>query len=216
MRVIALLALASLILPVPATAQPGDTVVSGQARFQILSPTLMRTEYAADRRFENALSYNVVNRTFPRTAYSSRVQDGWLVITTSAMTLRYRVGSGPFRADNLELKASGTTASPWRRVVCATGQLCEAEDQQREGMLVTAEHPGHTGAGFVAGFSYANNGITATVNASSAGRHRVVVRYANGVGGDGKHESRTLSLGVDGRARQITLPATADWRDWKL
>ncbi|MET9633380.1 TIM-barrel domain-containing protein [Lentzea sp. NPDC006480] len=216
MRVITLLALASLILPVPATAQPGDTVVSGQARFQILSPTLMRTEFAADRRFENALSYNVVNRTFPRTAYSQRVQDGWLVITTSAMTLRYRVGSGPFRADNIELKVNGTTASPWWRVVCATGQLCEAEDQQREGMLVAAEHAGHTGAGFVAGFSYTNNGITATVNASSAGRQRVVVRYANGVGGDGKHENRTLSLGVDGRVRQITLPATADWQDWKL
>ena len=97
--VIPLLALLSLVLPVPATAQPTGVVESGQARFQILSPTLMRTEYAADRRFEQAPTYNVVNRTFPRTAYSSRVQDGWLVITTSAMTLRYRVGSGPFRAD---------------------------------------------------------------------------------------------------------------------
>ncbi|MEV6235167.1 TIM-barrel domain-containing protein [Lentzea sp. NPDC051838] len=215
-KVMSLLTVLSLVLPVPATAQPTGVVESGQARFQILSPTLMRTEYAADRGFEQALTYNVVNRTFPRTAYSSRVQDGWLVITTSAMTLRYRVGSGPFRADNLEVKVGGTTASPWRRVVCATGQLCEAEDQQREGMLVAAEHPGHTGAGFVAGFSYANNGITATVNALDAGRHRVVLRYANGVGGDGKHENRTLSLGVDGRARQITLPATAGWGDWTL
>lgn len=214
--VLPLLALLSLVLPVPATAQPTGVVAAGQARFQILSPTLMRTEYSADRSFEHALTYNVVNRTFPRTAYRSRVQDGWLVITTSAMTLRYRVGSGPFRADNLEVKVGGTTASPWRRVVCATGQLCEAEDQQREGMLVANEHPGHTGAGFVAGFSYLNNGITATLKATSAGRHRVVVRYANGRGGDGKHENRTLSLSVDGRARQITLPATADWRDWKL
>ncbi len=214
--VIPLLALLSLVLPVPATAQPTGVVESGQARFQILSPTLMRTEYAADRRFEQALTYNVVNRTFPRTAYSSRVQDGWLVITTSAMTLRYRVGSGPFRADNLEISTAGTTASPWRRVVCATGQLCEAEDQQREGMLVATDHPGHTGAGFVAGFSFANNGIAATLSAQSAGSHRLVVRYANGVGGDGRHENRTLSLTVDGRARQVTLPATADWGDWKL
>ncbi|MEU0877401.1 TIM-barrel domain-containing protein [Lentzea sp. NPDC005914] len=214
--VIPLLALLSLVSPAPATAQPTGTVESGQARFQILSPTLMRTEYAADRGFENARTYNVVNRTFPRAAYSSRVENGWLVITTSAMTLRYRVGSGPFRADNLELKASGTTASPWRRVVCATGQLCEAEDQPREGMLVATEHPGHTGAGFVAGFSYSGNGVTATVNATTAGRHRIAVRYANGQGGDGKHENRTLSLAVDGRARQITLPATADWRDWKI
>ncbi|WP_112274260.1 TIM-barrel domain-containing protein [Lentzea terrae] len=216
MRVIPLLALLSLILPVPATAQPTGVVTSGQARFQILSPTLMRTEYAADRRFEQAPTYNVVNRTFPRTAYRSRVESGWLVITTSAMTLRYRVGSGPFRADNLEVRTGSTTASPWRRVVCATGQLCEAEDQQREGMLVANEHPGHTGAGFVAGFSYLNHGITATLNATSAGRHRVVVRYANGRGGDGKHENRTLSVSVDGRSQQITLPVTADWRDWRL
>jgi len=213
---IPLLALLSLVLPVPSTAQPTGAVVSGQARFQVLSPTLVRTEYAGDGGFENAPTYNVVNRSLPRTAYRSRVQDGWLVITTSALTLRYRVGSGPFRADNLELRTRDTTASPWRRVVCATGQLCEAEDQQREGMLVATEHAGYTGAGFVAGFSATGNGITATVNATSAGRHRVVVRYANGQGGDGKHENRTLSLGVDGRARQITVPATADWRDWKL
>lgn len=214
--VVPLLALLSLVLPAPATAQPSGTVVSGQARFQILSPTLVRTEYAGDRRFENASTYNVVNRTFPGTAYRSRVEDGWLVITTSALTLRYRVGSGPFRADNLELRTASTTASPWRRVVCATGQLCEAEDQQREGVLVNSEHPGHTGAGFIAGFSYANNGVTATVRATSSGRHRLVVKYANGRGGDGKHEDRTLGLSVDGQApRQITLPATADWRDWR-
>ncbi|MGW6443306.1 TIM-barrel domain-containing protein [Lentzea sp. NPDC055074] len=214
--IVPLLALLSLALPVPATAQPNGTVVSGQARFQILSPTLVRSEFAGNQRFEDQATYNVVNRTFPRTAYTSAVRDGWLTITTSAMTLRYRVGSGPFRADNLEVKTGGTTASPWRRVVCATGQLCEAEDQAREGVLVAADHPGHSGAGFIAGFSYTNNGITATVRAASAGRHRVVVRYANGQGGDGRHENRTLGLAVDGQAaRQITLPATAGWNDWK-
>ncbi|WP_329792266.1 TIM-barrel domain-containing protein [Lentzea sp. DG1S-22] len=214
--VIPLLALVTLALPAPATAQPTGTVTSGQARFQILSPTLVRSEFAGDRRFEDQATYNVVNRTFPRTPYTSRTENGWLVITTSAMTVRYRVGSGPFRADNLEIKTAGTTASPWRRVVCATGQLCEAEDQQREGMLVAADHPGHTGYGFVAGFSYANNSVTATVRAATAGRHRVVVKYANGQGGDGRHEDRTLGLSVDGQAaRQVTLPRTADWRDWR-
>ncbi|MFD4675289.1 TIM-barrel domain-containing protein [Lentzea sp. NPDC058450] len=211
-----LLALLTLGLPAPVTAQPNGTVISGQARFQVLSPTLVRSEFAGDRRFEDQATYNVVNRTFPRTAYTSRVSDGWLTITTSALTLRYRVGSGAFRADNLELKTGGTTASPWRRVVCATGQLCEAEDTAREGLLVAADHPGATGSGFVAGFTYRNNGITATVRASAAGRHRVVVKYANGQGGDGKHENRTLSLSVDGQApRQITLPPTANWNDWK-
>ena len=214
--IVPLLALLSLALPVPATAQPNGTVVSGQARFQILSPTLIRSEFAGNNAFENQATYNVVNRTIPRTAYTSRVQDGWLTITTSALTLRYRVGSGPFRADNIELKTGGTTASPWRRVVCATGQLCEVEDQQREGVLVAADHAGSTGSGFAAGFSYTNNGITATVRASAAGRHRVVVKYANGQGGDGKHENRTLRLGVDGQApRQITLPATANWDTWQ-
>ena len=140
--VVPLLALLGLVLPAPATAQPTSTVVSGQARFQILSPTLVRSEYAGDREFEDAATYNVVNRTSARTPYRTRVENGWLIITTSALTLRYRVGSGPFRADNLELRTNGTTASPWRRVVCAAGQLCEAEDQQREGMLVANEHQG--------------------------------------------------------------------------
>lgn len=34
-------------------------VVSGQARFEVLSPTLIRTEFAADGRFTDAATFNV-------------------------------------------------------------------------------------------------------------------------------------------------------------
>src|ERR1044071_8485142 len=88
--IIPLMALLTLVLPAPATAQPSNTVVSGQARFQILSPTLVRSEFAGDRSFENQATYNVINRTFPRTSYSSRTENGWLVITTSAVTKNRR------------------------------------------------------------------------------------------------------------------------------
>ncbi|MBP2478608.1 hypothetical protein JOF53_007480 [Crossiella equi] len=220
-RLPALFATLALLLPTaPAAAEPagpGGTVVSGQARFQVLSPTLVRTEYAGDRRFVDARTFNAIGRdAFPRTAYRSRVVDDWLVITTSALTLRYRVGSGPFRADNLELRVNGITASPWRRVVCDTGQLCEAEDQEREGLAYTAEHPGHTGTGFAAAFALPHHGITATVRAGT-GPHRLVLRYANGRGGDGKHESRALTLTTDGGSpRRITLPPTDSWSSWQL
>lgn len=73
-----------------------STVRSGDARFQVLSPTLIRTEYAGDGSFLDAATFNAIGRDgFARTPYTSRTSDGWLILRTSAMTLKYKVGSGP-------------------------------------------------------------------------------------------------------------------------
>ncbi|MEU9245784.1 TIM-barrel domain-containing protein [Streptomyces sp. NPDC048385] len=220
----------ALCLAAPGVAAAGTahrparaaTVTVQNARFEVLSPTLIRTEYAGDDQFEDRPTFNAVGRdSFTPPQYSSSVRDGVLTITTSALTLRYRVGSGPFTADNLttEFKAGNTpvTAAPWQHAVCGVGALCEAEDQVYDGPGLATDHGGYTGKGFLAGFEVDNNSFSADLRAPSAGSYEFAVRYANAVGSDGRHETRTLSLGVDGGAeRTFSLPETSDWNTWDV
>ncbi|MEU2426595.1 TIM-barrel domain-containing protein [Streptomyces sp. NPDC007851] len=196
------------------------TVSVDDARFEVLSPTLIRTEYSGDDHFEDRATFNAIGRdSFTPPPYTSSVRDGVLTITTSGMTLRYWVGSGPFDADNLttSFKEARTPvlAAPWQHDVCAVGALCEAEDQQYDGPGLAADHGGFTGKGFLAGFEVENNSVSADVSSPASGTYDLAVRYADAVGGDGRHEARTLSLSVDGGAdRTFTLPATPDWNTW--
>ncbi|MFD5536588.1 TIM-barrel domain-containing protein [Streptomyces sp. NPDC127079] len=221
-------ALAGLCLGTPGVAAAGSahhrartaTVRVADARFEVLSPTLIRTEYSGDGHFEDRATFNAIGRdSFTPPPYTSSVRDGVLTITTSGMTLRYRVGSGPFNADNLttSVKAGRTPvlAAPWQHDVCAVGALCEAEDQQYDGPGLAADHGGFTGKGFLAGFEVENNSVSADMSSPTSGTYDLAVRYADAVGGDGRHEARTLSLSVDGGAdRTFTLPATPDWNTW--
>ncbi len=50
-----------------------QAVISGQARFQVLSPTLIRTEYAGNQAFVDAGTFNVVGRdTFRTPRFTTR------------------------------------------------------------------------------------------------------------------------------------------------
>ncbi|MFE9817031.1 TIM-barrel domain-containing protein [Streptomyces sp. NBC_00236] len=196
------------------------TVTSGHARFEILSPTLIRTEYAGDGTFTDDPTFNAIGREgFTPTAYTARTKGGWLTLSTSAMTLRYRVGSGPFDAQNFSLRLNGgakpVTAAPWQRLVCGLGELCEAEDLRLDGLGTASDHRDHTGPAFAAGFEATGSSVSADIDVNTEGTYRFALKYANSRGGDGKTETRTLSLSVDGGAQQrISLPATADWDTW--
>ncbi|MFJ8825900.1 TIM-barrel domain-containing protein [Streptomyces sp. NPDC102467] len=198
------------------------SVSSGGARFEILSPTLIRTEYAGDKKFTDEPTFNAIGRGgFTPTAYSAKTSDGWLTIRTSGMTLRYRVGSGAFDAQNLSVHLaagqSPVTAAPWQRLVCAVGVLCEAEDLQLNGVSSASDHKDHTGPGFAAGFESTGSSLSSDIDVKSAGTYDFALRYANSSGGDGKTQTRTLSLTVDGGAAQtVSLPATANWDSWGL
>ena len=64
-----------------ADTQP-QTVISGHARFEVLSPTLIRMEYAGDDRFTDAATFNAIGRNdFGHTDYTTSTSDGWLTIT---------------------------------------------------------------------------------------------------------------------------------------
>ncbi|MFF3614902.1 TIM-barrel domain-containing protein [Streptomyces sp. NPDC002580] len=219
--------------PGPASAAPAGphgpaadhrvrAVTSGDARFQVLSPTLIRTEYAPDGKFTDQATFNAIGRgAFAPAPYTTSTSNGWLTITTDAMTLRYQVGSGPFDTRNLSVRlkagAAQVTATPWQQVTCALGALCEAETLSFDGLGVASDHTGHTGSGFLAGFQGTGSSMTATVDVATAGTYQFDTRYANSRAGDGQNTTRTLTLTVDGGAsRTLSLPVTGGWDSWSL
>ncbi|MEV6872405.1 TIM-barrel domain-containing protein [Amycolatopsis sp. NPDC051128] len=216
-------AVAAVTVATPAAAGPArQTVTAGNARFQVLSPTLIRTEYAGDGRFQDSATFNAVGRgAFTPTPYTSAVSGGVLTIRTSATTLTYRLDSGPFDGGNLEVRttagAAPVLAAPWHHLTCAVGARCEAEDLTADGLGVATDHVGFTGEGFLAGFESTGAAATADVQATTAGTYTLTARYANGQGGDGQYVTRTLSVSVDGGApRKLTLPVTGGWDTWAL
>ena len=221
--VLGLLGLAAL----PATADTASarTVQSGQARFEVLSPTLIRTEYAGDSRFTDGSTFNVIGRDdFAPTTFTKTERDGWLTLDTGSMTVRYKEGSGAFTQDTLQTSLtlpSGQQVSgtPWVSTPtpsCAIGSLCEAEALRLTGLSLATDHAGFTGAGFAAGFESVGNAMTFTTTAATAGSYDLALRYANSQGGDGKVATRTLSVTVDGgAATTVSLAPGANWDDWK-
>src|ERR1043165_1435699 len=116
--------------PAPARAAV-PPIVDGNARFEVLTPTLIRLEYAGDAAFQDGMTFNAVNRTFTPPAYTTTTTaDGYRAIHTDALTLRYQRNSGPFTAANLTvaLTTTSTTASPIFPSYCVISALCEAEN----------------------------------------------------------------------------------------
>ena len=86
-----------------AETQSRPTVVAGKARFEFLTPSMVRMEYSPSGAFVDAPTAVVQKRDWPAVHVQSTQKDGWLIATTSAMTLRYRLQSGPFSATNLKV-----------------------------------------------------------------------------------------------------------------
>src|SRR3954469_2901973 len=225
---VATAALIAFIAGGAASTRAADTqpqaVVSGHARFEVLSPTLIRMEYAGDDRFTDAATFNAIGRNdFGHTDYTTSTSDGWLTITTSQATLKYKVDSGPFTAQNVSLAVdaggrpvTAAPALPAATFACAAGSLCEGEQAQLNGVGVAADHSGFTGTGFAAGFQSDNNSLTYQLDVAAAGTYDLQVRYANSQGGDGQNTTRTLTATGDGRDAKLTLPTPANWDTWAL
>jgi Glycosyl hydrolases family 31/Domain of unknown function (DUF5110)/NPCBM-associated, NEW3 domain of alpha-galactosidase/Carbohydrate binding module (family 6)/IPT/TIG domain len=226
---LAALAVASLAIPAlaavasgtaPAAATSG-VIVDGHARFEVLTPTVVRLEYAADGAFEDATTFNVVNRDFAVPQYTTDVVDGWREIRTDKMTLRYREDSGPFTPENtaiiLPIDGVWQTGYPsWLPApgACAFGAACQAEEGQLSGgESVNYDHNGYTGRGFTADYGQVSAADTwALTGVPSAGTYPLQVRYANG-----GSVTRTLSVRVGGAVvGQLSLPPTGNWDSWSV
>jgi hypothetical protein len=84
----------------------------GHARFEVVSPTLIRLEYSATDHFENR-STLVAGHPRRRESFAIAAgrRHGWFVMSTGALTLRYRLGSGRFNSHNVVVTSR---TSSWR------------------------------------------------------------------------------------------------------
>jgi alpha-glucosidase (family GH31 glycosyl hydrolase) len=119
MFVVAMGALTLLHLPVEAAdalgrydpiADPRAVVTTAHARFTILTPQLIRMEWAADGKFEDHASLVFLNRRLPLPEFTheSTPNGGRTIIQTSALKLVYSPGNsdGKFAAENLSITFS--------------------------------------------------------------------------------------------------------------
>jgi alpha-glucosidase (family GH31 glycosyl hydrolase) len=95
-------------------ADPKAVVILGKARFTVLTPELIRMEWAADGKFEDHASFVFLNRRLPVPEFEKAVtksgRNQVLTIKTAALTLSYTPASdGQFTEKNLsvELKVDG-------------------------------------------------------------------------------------------------------------
>ena len=78
-------------------------IVSGQARFTVLTPRVIRMEWDNDSNFEDKASFVVINRNTAVPKYTVKEKSEWLVIETKVLQLRYRKNSGQFTDQNLQI-----------------------------------------------------------------------------------------------------------------
>ncbi|NII11902.1 TIM-barrel domain-containing protein [Oleiagrimonas sp. C23AA] len=92
--------LGAALLP---AAHATTTVTDGHARFELLTPSLVRMEYAPDGHFVDVHTAVVIQRDWADVPVKTTHKDGWLVIDTGKLTLRYHSGTGAFDAKNLKV-----------------------------------------------------------------------------------------------------------------
>jgi glycosyl hydrolase family 31/uncharacterized protein DUF5110/starch binding protein with CBM20 domain/alpha-galactosidase-like protein len=111
---LALTAVPATALAAPRSADVrGQTVRAGHLRVQVLSPTLLRLEYAADDHFEDRRTFNAVDRAPGRTWFRASTSRTELTVRTSALTLHHRLGGGAVSAADttLDLTVGGRRTS---------------------------------------------------------------------------------------------------------
>jgi len=85
-------------------ADPKAVVTLGQARFTVLTPELIRMEWAADGKFEDHASLVFLNRRLPVPKFSRETTNGALTIQTDALKLVYTPAKSPqFAPENLTI-----------------------------------------------------------------------------------------------------------------
>jgi hypothetical protein len=70
------------------TADVAAIITSGDVRFTVLTPRVVRMEWSQDGQFEDLASLVFVNRALPVPEFRKSEKGGWLEIRTTALTLR--------------------------------------------------------------------------------------------------------------------------------
>jgi alpha-glucosidase (family GH31 glycosyl hydrolase) len=87
-------------------AAPGAVVTAGDVRFTVLTDRLLRMEWVPGGSFEDRASLVFINRALPVPALERKDDGEWLVISTAALTLSYKRGTGKFTPENCAVRFS--------------------------------------------------------------------------------------------------------------
>lgn len=105
-------------------ADPKAIVRSGDMRFTILTPEMIRIEWSDKQIFEDRASFTVINRRLPVPEYETWEDEEFLYIKTEKLLLQYRLNSfpgtfNPASSKNLKItfEVDGQTVVwyPWKK-----------------------------------------------------------------------------------------------------
>lgn len=80
-------------------ANPAAVVTSGNARFTVLTPEMIRIEYSEKQQFEDRASFVVINRNLEVPEFTKTDDGDELVIKTEKLELRYKKGMPLYNDD---------------------------------------------------------------------------------------------------------------------
>ena len=201
-------------------AHQSAVVRAGDARIEVLSPTLLRLEYSPSATFEDSPTVNAADRRMPVPPYRHEVHGGWLTVQTSALTFRYRIGSGPFTAADTSVRfrngSQPATAHPTWEWECPFDQICQAGSATLAGgtTLDWTTSGYQSAAGYLSGLTRRGAAATWTVLGAPAGRAAVALRYSTARTGASSSTPATVALVVNGRARTLRVAPTDGARPW--
>lgn len=120
-------------------ADPKAIIESGDMRFTVLTPQMIRIEWRSDsgQKFVDDATFAVINRRLPVPAYKTEKKDGFLYITTDKLKLQYRMGSfpgtfNPASSANLKITfdMDGRTVTwyPWKKDALNLKGTCRTLD----------------------------------------------------------------------------------------
>src|SRR3954464_2690681 len=112
MRRVRRIAGAFVVLVIAAPTASAASITDGKARFEVITPSLIRLQYAADGKFENGRTQTTEGRLRSSGSFRTSVKNGRRIIRTSRLTLRWRRGSGAFTASNLSVVVGRRTVHP--------------------------------------------------------------------------------------------------------
>ncbi len=105
-------------------ANPAAIITVENVRITILTSQLIRMEWDSLKKFEDHASLVFINRNLPVPSYSQSIQNGWLIIKTDKLELKYLKGSGKFNSENLQISFRDvSTKTSWKPGLVNSGNL---------------------------------------------------------------------------------------------
>ena len=101
-----LLTAVAMFVALLASAQSNVAYQDAQVRFTVVTDGVIRLEWQPEGKFTDNASFVASERDYPQVDYKVRKRGKNVEVTTSKMTLTYKMNSGKLTADNLTIKAA--------------------------------------------------------------------------------------------------------------